>query len=110
ARLRVWGTVVGAAVAAVYLMVLPFHLVGLAAASGVAVVLSMVLRQNDAGRLAAITVTVIMLLTEMNPSQNPLVSVGMRLFEASLGAALAVVVSWIWAQISRRLMPPEATS
>ena len=94
ARLRVWGTVVGAAVSAGYLMLLPFSMTGLALAAGAAAAAAALLQQKDGGRLAAITVTVIMLLTEMNPSQHPLVSVGMRLFEASLGAALAVAVSW----------------
>jgi len=103
ARLRVWGTVVGAAASAGYLMLLPFSMTGLALAAGVAVAVAVLLQQKDGGRLAAITVTVIMLLTEMNPSQHPLVSVGMRLFEASLGAALAVTVSWAWARAGRCL-------
>jgi len=103
ARLRVSGTLVGAVASATYLMLLPFSMAGLAFAAAVAVGAAVLLKQKDGGRLAAITVTVIMLLTEMNPSQHPLVSVGMRLFEASLGAALAVAVSWAWARAARGL-------
>lgn len=109
ARLRVSGTLVGAVSSAGYLMLLPFSMAGLALAAGVAVGAAVLLQQKDGGRLAAITVTVIMLLTEMNPSQHPLVSVGMRLFEATLGAALAVAVSWTWARTARCLQPEAAS-
>jgi len=108
ARLRVTGTVVGAIAAGIYLMMLPFSIAGLAVTAGVAVAAAVRLHQNDGGRLAAITVTVVMLLAEMNPLQPPLIGVGMRLFEASLGAALALTVSWLWARAARLLRGAEA--
>lgn len=96
ARLRVSGTIVGAVISGAYLMLLPFDFVGMAACVALAVAGATLLNQNDGGRLAAITVTVIMLQGEMNPGQHPLVTVAMRFFEACLGAAAAVLVSWAW--------------
>lgn len=99
ARLRFWGTVVGAAIAGGYLMIFPFSPAGLALCVGIAVTCAHLLNQNDGGRLAAITVTVIMLLGAMNPGQHPMVSAGLRLFEACLGAAAAILVTWSWVRI-----------
>jgi uncharacterized membrane protein YccC len=108
ARLRVWGTVVGALVSGTYLLLLPFTMVGLAVCVGLAVFGATWLNHGDGGRLAAITVTVIMLQGEMNPGQNPLLTVGMRFFEACLGAVAAVLVSWAWMQGAKMLAKDPA--
>lgn len=101
ARLRFWGTILGAVIAGGYLMLWPFNPVGLGVCIALAVAGAHLLNQNDGGRLAAITVTVILLQGEMNPGAHPLVTVGLRFFEACLGAASAVVVSWAWMRVAR---------
>lgn len=101
ARLRVWGTVVGALVSGAYLLLFPFTMIGLAVCVGLAVFGATWLNHGDGGRLAAITVTVIMLQGEMNPGQDPLLTVGMRFFEACLGAVAAVLVSWAWMRAAK---------
>lgn len=107
ARLRVWGTVVGAVISGAYLLLLPFTMAGLAVCVTLAVFGATLLNHGDGGRLAAITVTVIMLQGEMNPGQHPLLTVAMRFFEACLGAAAAVLVSWAWMQAEKLLKKKE---
>jgi uncharacterized membrane protein YccC len=100
ALLRVWGSLVGVLVAAGYLMLLPVNAFGLAAAAGAAALVAVLLRQKDGGRLAAITVTVILLLGEINPGLHPLVAVALRFFESCLGAALAFAIAWGWRRVA----------
>ena len=60
ASLRILGSFVGALVSAVYLTLLPFSPVGMAAMIGLTVLICICLRIPDHGRLAAITVGIIM--------------------------------------------------
>ena len=101
ARLRFWGTILGAVIAGGYLMIWPFSPLGLGVCIALAVAGEHLLNQNDGGRLAAITVTVILLQGEMNPGAHPLVTAGLRFFEACLGAASAVLVSWGWMRVAK---------
>lgn len=103
AMLRVWGSLVGVLVAAGYLMLLPVSALGLALAAGVAALAATVLRHRDGGRLAAITVTVMLLLDEMNPGLHPLVAVSLRFFESCLGAGLALAIAWGWQAAAERI-------
>ncbi len=103
ALLRAWGTLVGGLVAAGYLELLPISAPGLAAAAGVAALVAVLLRQKDGGRLAAITVTVILLLGEINPGLHPLLAAALRFLESCLGAALAFAIVWGWRAIAVRI-------
>ena len=99
ARLRFWGTILGAVIAGGYLMLWPFSVVGLGVCIALAVSGANLLSHGDGGRLAAITVTVILLQDMMNPGQPPALIAGLRFFEAILGAVAAVLVSWTWMRV-----------
>ncbi|WP_162136959.1 FUSC family protein [Magnetospirillum molischianum] len=101
AALRVWGTLVGALVAASYLSVLPFSMIGLALAAGLAAGIGALFKLTDGGRLSAITVTVISILTVINPDLHPISNASLRFLESCFGSAMALVVALTWTGIGR---------
>ena len=92
AGLRVLGTLIGAVVSALSLSFLPFGPVGMAVSIGVTIVLCQLLKVPAHGRLAVITVAVIMVISHMNPTLSPVVNAVLRFSEACIGAATAVVI------------------
>jgi uncharacterized membrane protein YccC len=103
AGLRVLGTLIGAIVSALYLSFLPFRPVGMALSIGVTIVLCQILKVPEHGRLAAITVAVIMVISNMNPTLNPITNAVLRFSEACIGAVVAVAIVLVTPR-------PEATS
>jgi uncharacterized membrane protein YccC len=101
ATLRVWGTLVGAVIAALYLSFLPFSLLGLTVAAGLAAGAGALLQLTDGGRLSAITVTVIAILTVINPDLHPVSNASLRFLESCLGSAMALLVALAWAGAAR---------
>lgn len=102
AILRLGGTLIGAAIAAATLSLFPFSAVGLGLAVGLAMALGSLFRLSDGGRLAAITVTVIMILSVINPGLSPLGNALLRTLEAGVGAGIALAVAWVWVLLTRR--------
>lgn len=100
AILRVWGTLVGAVIAAAYLTVLPFSTIGLALAAGLAAGTGALLKMTDGGRLSAITVTVIAILTVINPDLPPFSNATLRFMESCLGSTMALAVALSWAGLA----------
>jgi len=100
ATLRVWGTLVGAVIAAAYLTVFPFSTIGLALAAGLAAGIGALLKMTDGGRLSAITVTVITILTVINPDLHPFSNASLRFLESCLGSAMALGVALSWAGLA----------
>jgi len=96
AALRVWGTLVGAVIAAAYLSMLPFSMIGLALSAGLAACTGALLKLTDGGRLSAITVTVIAILTVINPDLHPVSNAGLRFLESCLGSTMALAVALAW--------------
>jgi len=92
AGLRVLGTLIGAVVSGAYLSFLPFRPVGMALSIGVTIVLSQILEVPAHGRLAAITVAVIMVISSMHPSLNPIINAALRFSESCTGSATAVAI------------------
>lgn len=92
AGLRVLGTFIGAVVSGLYLSFLLFNPVGLALSIGVTIVLCQLLKVPSHGRLAAITVAVIMVISTMNPTLNPVMNAALRFSESCIGSAAAVAV------------------
>jgi len=101
AALRVWGTLVGAVIAATYLSLLPFSTLGLALAAGLAAGAGALLKLTDGGRLSAITVTVIAILTVINPDLHPVSNASLRFLESCLGSAMALLIALAWAGAGR---------
>jgi len=96
AWLRVLGTLIGAAISAIYLLFLPFHPIGLAVTIGITMLVCYVFQIPDHARLAAITVAVIMVVSLVHPQINPLLNAGLRFIESCIGTALAVLAVLVW--------------
>lgn len=96
ASLRVLGTFIGAIISAVYLTVLPFSVIGMAVSVFATVLLCQVARIPDHARLAAITVVVIMVVTSIDPTLNPVRNAALRFSESFIGTAIAVLIVLLW--------------
>ena len=96
AWLRILGTLVGAIISAVYLSVLPFTALGMAASMLVTILLCHAARIPDHARLAALTVAVIMVLSSDNPTLSPVLSAALRFTESCIGTAIAVLTVVLW--------------
>jgi len=89
-------TLVGAVVAATYLSVLPFHVIGLAASIFGGVLLSHTLRIPAEASLAALAIGVVMVVSSLHPTLHPVLSAALRFFEACIGTAMAALAIVIW--------------
>jgi uncharacterized membrane protein YccC len=101
AWLRIFGSLVGAAISAVYLLFLPFSVVGMAVLVGLTVLACQLLGIPGHARLAALTAGVIMVVSALNPDIPPLVNAGTRFFEVIIGSTVAVAVIWVWPYLFR---------
>lgn len=101
AWLRIFGSLVGAAISAVYLSFLPFSAVGMAVLIGLTVLVCQLLGIPGHARLAALTAGVIMVVSALNPDIPPLVNAGTRFFEVIIGSTVAVAVIWVWPYLFR---------
>jgi uncharacterized membrane protein YccC len=96
ASLRVTGSAIGALTSAVYLSFLPFHPLGMAAAIFATVLICTAVQIPNHGRLAAITVIVVMVTASLDASLNPLLNALLRLIESCIGTAMALLVVLLW--------------
>jgi uncharacterized membrane protein YccC len=96
AGLRIVGTAVGSTISAIYLSMLPFGAVAMAACMVVTVLICYGLRIPDHARLAAITVGVIMVTASFNPTMNPILNAALRFSESCIGTAMAVLAVLVW--------------
>ncbi len=96
ASLRVLGSAIGAVTSAVYLSLLPFHPLGMALAIFATGVICTALNVPNHGRLAAITVIVVMVTASLDPALNPLLNALLRFVESCIGTAVALIGVKIW--------------
>jgi len=96
AWLQILGTFVGAIVSAAYLSLLPFSVVGMAGAVFVTVIVCHVFRIPDHARLAALAVSVVMVVSSFHPTLHPVLNAALRLAEACIGTAMAVLAVLVW--------------
>jgi len=96
ASLRVTGSAIGALTSAVYLSFLPFHPVGMAAAIFATVLICTAVQIPSHGRLAAITVVVVMVTASLDPRLNPLLNALLRLIESCIGTLMALLAVVLW--------------
>ena len=86
--LRVFGTFIGAVIAYVYLLLFPFTLLGMIV--------------TDDGKMATITLVIILLISKMSPSISPFVNGVLRFSEATVGALIGIALAWGVEQIRKR--------
>ena len=101
ASLRVLGTAIGAFTSAVYLTVLPFHPIGMAVAIFATGVICTALTVPSHGRLAAITVIVVMVTASLDPALSPGLNALLRFAESCIGTAVAVLGVLLWPHSDR---------
>jgi uncharacterized membrane protein YccC len=82
----------------VYLSLLPFHPIGMAAAIFATGVICGAINVPSHGRLAAITVLVVMVTASLSPALNPGLNALLRFAESCIGTAVAVLVVLLWPQ------------
>ena len=101
ASLRILGSAIGAATSAVYLILLPFHPAGMAVAIFATLLLCAAVNVPSHGRLAAITVIVVMVTSSLDPKLSPGLNALLRFAESCIGTGVAVLAVLVW-QGSRR--------
>jgi len=96
ASLRILGSAIGAATSAVYLTLLPFHPLGMALAIFATVLLCSAVNIPSHGRLAAITVIVVMVTGSLDPKLSPGLNALLRFLESCIGTGVAVLGVRLW--------------
>ncbi len=96
ASLRILGSAIGALTSAVYLSLLPFHPIGMAVAIFATVALCATIKIPSHGRLAAITVVVVMVTGSLDPKLSPVLNALLRLAESCIGTGIAVLGVRLW--------------
>jgi len=91
---RLIATCVSFALCLAYLVVLPFHPVGLAALLGIGTVIMMYLSRRDDIVTTGITTTVVMVVAAMSP-QDAWHQPVLRLVDTVVGIAIGVACKWI---------------
>jgi len=100
ASLRVLGSAIGAATSALYLSLLPFHPLGMAATIAVTVWVCSALNVPSHGRLAAITVIVVMVTASLDPRLSPLLNALLRFLESCIGTLVALLEVMFWPSVA----------
>ncbi len=107
AWLRVLGTFLGALIAYIYLKMLPFSVFGMLLTIFILEALCMILNIYNNGRIATITLLIIMLVSQMSPDANPITNCSLRFFESAVGVGVGVGLRWIierWQMVRQRLL------
>mgnify|MGYP006253423473 FL=1 len=98
ALLRVIGTALGAAISALYPSLFSFHAVGMGASIFFSSLICTSLNMNSWVRISAITVLIVMVTANLNPSLNPALNALLRFCESCIGSAVAVILISVWSK------------
>lgn len=107
AWLRVFGTFLGALIAYIYLKLLPFSVVGMLVTVFILEALCMLLNIYNNGRIATITLVIIMLVSQMPGEIPPAANSLLRFFESAVGVGVGVALRWVierWRSVRQRWM------
>lgn len=96
AWIRILGSLIGAVLSAIYLLLFPFSIVGMGILIGVVVIICELLRLPGYLRLASLTAGVIIVISVVNPDIPPVVNAATRFFEVIIGSTVAIAAAWIW--------------
>ena len=105
AWLRVFGTFLGALIAYIYLKLLPFSVVGMLVTVFILEALCMLLDIYNNGRIATITLVIIMLVSQMPGEIPPAANSLLRFFESAVGVGVGVALRWVierWRSVRQR--------
>lgn len=102
---RVLGTFLGALVAYVYLSIWPFSVIGMLVSVFVLEMLCMLFDIYQNGRIATITLLIILLVSQMTPHIPPAENCLLRFTESVVGVVVGVALLWLLEQWNRWLRP-----
>ena len=105
--MRVFGTFLGALIAYIYLKMLPFSVMGMLLTVALLETLCMILNIYNKGRIATITLVIIMLVSQMSPESDPAVNCSLRFFESAVGVGVGLLLRWAiekWNALRQRLL------
>ena len=103
ASLRILGSAIGAATSAVYLILLPFHPAGSSVAIFATLLLCAAVNVPSHGRLAAITVIVVIVTSSLDPKLSPGLNALLRFAESCIGTGVAVLAVLVWPGSRRQI-------
>ena len=93
--LRVIGAFIGANMAVVYLLFFSFSVSGMAISVFVLSVICMFLRIPDNGKMAAVTLIWVLVLSIKNPNISPVMNGSLRFLESALGVSVGIAIAWL---------------
>ena len=105
--MRVLSTFLGALIAYAYLKMLPFSVAGMLLTIFCLEALCMFLNIYNNGRIATITLLIIMLVSQMSPEADPATNCMLRFFESAVGVGVGVSLRWTiekWQAMRQRLL------
>lgn len=97
--LRVLGTFIGAVIAYLYLLMFPFTIAGLVITVFILEIICMLLNIPDNGKMATITLIVILIISRRFPDLAPWINGLLRFAEAAIGAAIGILMVWLLSQL-----------
>ena len=106
ALLRMMGTFIGAAAAALYLTFLPFHPIGMCVTISVTVLICGGFGVPNYARLACITIAIMMISSKIDPEISPHMNAILRFLESAIGTCIAVLATEIWPEEDPDLRKP----
>lgn len=107
------GTFIGAVVAYVYLVNFRFSPAGMVVAVVLEEVICMMFKVPDNGKMATITLIIVLIVSERSPDLSPLANGLLRFSEATVGAVVGIAAVWPvdryrrWRQASAASSPKE---
>lgn len=93
--LRVLGTFIGAFIAWLYLLLYPFTILGMIVAVFILEIICMLLKVPDNGKMATITLSVILIISREYPDLPPWANGLLRFSESAVGAGIGIFMVWM---------------
>lgn len=97
--LRILGTFIGVFIAYIYLIIFPFSVMGMTIAVFLLSLLCMWVGIPDDGRIATMTLVMIMIISKTSPDLPPLTNGLLRFGEATIGSLIGIAFAWILVKI-----------
>ena len=107
AKIRIIGTLSGAIISGVYLLLFPFSLVGYAACIAAGVLFCYVFRVQNAIKLTGITISVILIVSTIEQELHPIINAGLRFAESAIGTAVAIVAAFTTHYLKKYFSKPS---
>lgn len=93
--LRVLGTFIGAFIAWIYLLFYSFSIAGMIITVFILEIICMLLKVPDNGKMATITLTVVLIISRQFPGLPPWENGLLRFSEAAVGAGIGIFMVWV---------------